>query len=35
MDRLWDEAKSMEDQAKSGVPPQSGGEPGRLGKDGG
>jgi tetrapyrrole methylase family protein / MazG family protein len=35
MDRLWDEAKSLEDQAKSGVPPQSGGGSERLGKDGG
>jgi tetrapyrrole methylase family protein/MazG family protein len=35
MDRLWDEAKSLEDQAKSVVPPPSGGGTGRLGKDGG
>jgi MazG family protein len=35
MDRLWDEAKSLEDQAKSDVSPPSGGGSGRLGKDGG
>jgi MazG family protein len=35
MDRLWDEAKSLEDQAKSDASPPSGGGSGRLGKDGG
>jgi len=35
MDRLWDEAKSLEDQAKSYHPPQPGGGPAPLGKVGG
>jgi MazG family protein len=33
MDRLWDEAKSQEDQAKSAAPPQPGGASGPLGKE--
>jgi MazG family protein len=33
MDRLWDEAKSLEDQAKSAAPTQPGGGSGRLGKE--
>jgi MazG family protein len=33
MDRLWDEAKSLEDQAKSSGPTQAGVESGPLGKE--
>jgi tetrapyrrole methylase family protein/MazG family protein len=35
MDRLWDEAKALEDQAKSARPAMAGGPPRPLGKDGG
>ena len=33
MDRLWDEAKSLEDQAKSPAPTRSGTGSGALGKE--
>jgi MazG family protein len=33
MDRLWDEAKYLEDQAKSSAPTQPGGAPAPLGKE--